>query len=141
MPVNGIVTSGRAVAPEALIAGDNTKVFRFVAHEELLPSVDLLITHAGHGTVMAAVKFGVPMLCVPMGRDQLVIAARVAELGLGAIINPKATVEEIRHAAADVIANGEFRKRAREFAASIADHPGLDAASDLVESLLKVQGP
>jgi UDP:flavonoid glycosyltransferase YjiC (YdhE family) len=79
MPVDGIVTSGRAVDPEALIAGDNTKVFRFVAHEELLPSTDLLITHAGHGTVMAAVKFGVPMLCVPMGRDRPAIAARVMD--------------------------------------------------------------
>jgi UDP:flavonoid glycosyltransferase YjiC (YdhE family) len=77
------------------------------------------------------------MLCVPMGRDQPPIAARVAELGLGAMLDPRATVEEIRQAAADVLANGDFRKRAREFAASLADHPGLDAAVDLVESLLK----
>ena len=53
------------------------------------------------------------------------------------MVNPEATVEEIRQAAADVLANGEFRKRAREFSASIANHPGLDAAVDLVESLLK----
>ena len=137
LPVEGIVTTGRAVAPEALIAGDNTKVFRFVAHEELLPSTDLLITHAGHGTVMAGVKFGVPMLCVPMGRDQPQIAARVAELGLGAMLNADATVEEIRKAAADVLANGEFRERARRFATSLADHPGLDAAVDLIERLLR----
>lgn len=136
LPVDAIVTTGRAVAPEALIAGDNTKVFSFVAHEELLPSADLLITHAGHGTVMAGITFGVPMVCVPMGRDQPGIAARIAQLGLGVMVNPNATVGEIRQAAADVLANGEFRKRGRESAASLADHPGLDAAIDLVESLL-----
>lgn len=56
------------------------------------------------------------------------------------MVNPEATVEEIRQAAADVLANGEFRKRAREFSASLADHPGLNAAVDLVDRLLKDQG-
>jgi UDP:flavonoid glycosyltransferase YjiC (YdhE family) len=43
-----------------------------------------MVCHAGHGTTIMALCHGVPLICIPgIGRDQIPIADRVAELGLG----------------------------------------------------------
>ena len=53
-------------------------VVRAAAHTELIPKADLVITHAGHGTLIKAIAAGVPTLCIPLGRDQPDNAARAA---------------------------------------------------------------
>lgn len=136
LEVEALVTTGAAIAPEWLRAAANTTVLRFLSHDAVLPSTDLLITHAGHGTVMAGVTHGVPMLCFPMGRDQPMIADRVARLGLGSVADPEAPVAEIQRAVAAMLADAETRRRARAFAQSLVGHPGLDDAVRLVEGLL-----
>jgi UDP:flavonoid glycosyltransferase YjiC (YdhE family) len=110
-------------------------VVRFVPHDEVLPSADLLVTHAGHGTVMAGVTYGVPMLCIPMGRDQPLIADRVARLGLGSVLGPNAAAADIQRTVAAMLEDGTFAVRAREFARPLAGHPGLERAVDLIERL------
>jgi UDP:flavonoid glycosyltransferase YjiC (YdhE family) len=136
LEVEALVTTGPAIAPESLRASDNTTVARFVSHDEVLPSADLLVTHAGHGTVMAGATYGVPMLCFPMGRDQPMIADRVARLGLGSVLGPDVSTAEIRHAIARALADEGARTRARSFAKSLVGAPGLDHAVGLVEKLL-----
>jgi len=139
LEVEALVTTGPAVAPESLKASGNTTVLGFVSHDAGLPSADLLVTHAGHGTVMAGTTHGAPMLCFPMGRDQPMIADRVARLGLGAVASPEAAVAEIQQAIATILADAGARQRARDFASSLVDHPGLDHAVGLVEGLLPSQ--
>jgi MGT family glycosyltransferase len=136
LDVEALVTTGRGVAPESLTAAANTTVVRFVAHEAVLGSTDLLICHAGHGSAMAGATFGVPMLCFPMGRDQPMVAAIVAQLGIGSVASPNATAAEIERAIAKALADPEIKAKAREFAASVAAHPGLDHAVELLEQLL-----
>ena len=134
--VEALVTTGRGVAPESLTAAANTTVVRFVAHEAVLGAADLLICHAGHGSVMAGATFGVPMLCFPMGRDQPMVAAIVAQLGIGSVASPNATAAEIELAITRALADPEINAKAREFAASVATHPGLDHAVGLLEQML-----
>ncbi len=137
LDIEAVVTTGYAIAPESLNAAGNTTLLRFAAHDEVLPAADLLITHAGHGTVMAGMTHGVPMLCLPMGRDQPLVAQRVAALGLGAVASPEASVDEIGQAITAMLADKEIRQRARAFSRSLVDHPGLDRAVELVEGLLR----
>ena len=132
--VEALVTTGPAIAPDRLRPAANTTVVPFVAHDEVLPSADLLITHAGHGTTMAGLTYGVPMLCIPMGRDQPLVADRVARLGLGAVASPEASAAELATAVSAVLADPSMRGRARAFAESLRDHPGLDHAVGLVEN-------
>lgn len=136
LEVEALVTTGPAIAPESLRSSDNTSVERFVSHDLVLSAADLLITHAGHGTVMAGVTYGTPMLCFPMGRDQPIIADRVAQLGIGEQLAPEATVSEIGRSIAAILTDAAVKERAREFARPLADHPGVDDAATLVESLL-----
>jgi MGT family glycosyltransferase len=134
LDVEVLVTTGPSIAPELLRPASNTTVLPFVAHDEVLPSADLLVTHAGHGTVMAGVAHGVPMLCLPMGRDQPLIADRAARLGVGAVASCEASVAQLRDAIVALLADAGARHRARAFAESLRDHPGLDHAVGLVEN-------
>jgi MGT family glycosyltransferase len=134
LEVEAVVTTGGAIDPQTLRAGANTSVVRFMAHDLILPATDLLITHAGHGTAMAGATYGVPMLCLPMGRDQPLIADRVARLGIGAVLAPDADVAQLRHAAAAMLADPAVAERARAFARSVADHPDLGVAVERVDA-------
>jgi UDP:flavonoid glycosyltransferase YjiC (YdhE family) len=136
LEVEALVTTGAAIGPELLDASDNTTVLSCLSHDAVLPSTDLLLTHAGHGTVMAGATYGVPMLCFPMGRDQPMIAERVAQLGLGSVLSHEAPVSELKQAITETLADGGTRQRAEEFARSLVGHPGLDDATRLVEALM-----
>ncbi len=128
LPVEALVTTGPAVAPASLKTSPNTTAVEFVAHDDVLPSARLLVTHAGHGTVAAGLTHGVPMLCVPMGRDQPAVAGRVAELGLGAVTSMDASATELRRSSAGMLADEKMRDRARGFARGVSRHPGMDEA-------------
>ena len=80
LPVEAVITTGPAVAMHAIDPARNVAMFPYVAHRTLLPDCALVITHAGLGAVMAALAHGVPLLCMPMGRDQHDNAARVAAM-------------------------------------------------------------
>jgi UDP:flavonoid glycosyltransferase YjiC (YdhE family) len=102
------------------------------------PAIDPIhITHAGHGTVMAGITYGVPLLCVPMGRDQPMAAARVAELGLGTVLDQHAPVEAIKNHVELSLANQSVRLACTSFAKRLEMHPGADDAVQLLESLTR----
>jgi hypothetical protein len=77
LPVRGLVTTGPAVDPAVISAPDNVTVTRWVRHADVLPHCSAVITHGGHGTVMKALIAGVPLIVVPLGRDQPDNAGRV----------------------------------------------------------------
>ena len=78
-----------------------------------------MITHCGHGTTMKALAAGVPMVCVPMGRDQNDTAARVTFHGAGVRLSPKASVDAIRKAVVKVLERDAFRQNAARLSATI----------------------
>jgi UDP:flavonoid glycosyltransferase YjiC (YdhE family) len=135
MDVEALVTTGRGIAPESLFVGAKTTVERRVPHDAVLPRADLLITHGGHGTVMAGLRYGVPMLCLPPIADQPVNAAKVAELGLGLAMAPTSPSADIRAAIQYLLDDHALRERSRAFAAEVAHEPGLERAIALIEAL------
>jgi MGT family glycosyltransferase len=132
LPVHALVTTGDAIRHE----GDrpaNVDVVKWVAHSEVLPSTDLVITHCGLGTVMTALAFGVPLLCAPVGRDQHGNAARVRELGYGITVEPSASISGIRDAIGSALADRALAERAQAAGAACAE--GFDAGAIELEHL------
>jgi UDP-N-acetylglucosamine:LPS N-acetylglucosamine transferase len=136
LQVEAVITTGPAISPSSLDAPRNAAVLEYVSHDAVLPVADLLVTHAGHGTVMAGIRHGVPMLCVPMGRDQPAVADRVAELGLGNSLEPDASEADIRNAIELSLADDDLKRSSSRFSKTIADHPGFDLAISTIESLI-----
>jgi hypothetical protein len=64
LPLEVLVTTGRGIAPEALAVSGCVEAQSFVPHDAVLPSVDLVVTHAGLGTSMYSAGTGVPCLCL-----------------------------------------------------------------------------
>src|SRR5204862_4232854 len=103
LPVRGLVTTGPAVDPEVIAAPPNVTVTRWVRHADVLPHCSAVITHGGHGTVMKALIAGVPLVVVPLGRDQPDNAARVLRAGAGVRLRKTASVSTLSAATARVI--------------------------------------
>jgi MGT family glycosyltransferase len=136
LPVEAVITTGPAVEVHAIDPVRNVAVFRYIAHRTLLPDCALMITHAGLGAVMAALAHGVPLLCMPMGRDQHDNAARVAACGAGCVLSPEAGVGQISQTITAMLAAPGYRTAARDMAATIARRDGREAAVDELENLL-----
>ena len=79
----------------------------------------MVVTHGGHGTVMAALAQGLPLLVIPHGRDQNDNAARVSEHGAGLALPREASIPELRSALARLIQEPAFRTSAGALAAAI----------------------
>ena len=133
-----LITLGTAIGALRAdeLAGGPWVVRTDIAHLPLMRHASLVVTHAGLGTVMAAMTAGTPMICMPMGRDQDVNAERVEALGLGVALAPDAAGEEIREAATAIHASASIEGAAREMAAAIASMGGADQAVAELEALL-----
>jgi UDP:flavonoid glycosyltransferase YjiC (YdhE family) len=137
LPVEATITVGQAVDPDIIDPAPNVAIQRYVPHASLLPDCALVVTHAGMGTVMASLAHGVPLLCMPMGREQHDNAARVAACGAGTVLAADAGVEEIRNAIQQMIATTDYQVGAKRMAATIARQNGRDTAVNELDALTR----
>ena len=70
LDVHAVCTLGNVLGRETLHASANVQILDWMPHGAILPYAAAVVTHAGHSTVMAALADGVPLVCMPMGRDQ-----------------------------------------------------------------------
>ena len=139
LPARALVTVGPPIREGEVQGRDNVVVVRSAPHAAVLREAAVLVTHAGHGTTMKGLSAGVPMVCLPMGRDQDDNAARVAASGAGIRLSPTASTDQLRHAVSKVLGTASFREAARRMARAIARREGERDVVDLVESLLGSQ--
>ena len=74
----------------------NVLARRSVPQPEVLARAALFVTHGGMNSVNEAMYAGVPMLVVPQGADQPMVARRVVELGAGLSIRTQDVDREVR---------------------------------------------
>jgi MGT family glycosyltransferase len=136
LPVRVLVTTGRAVELTGSLPS-NVEVRRWVPHAEVLPDAALVVTHAGMGTAMAALAHGVPLVCLPMGRDQLDVAARVVHAGAGLRLSPKTGERRIAAAVREALARPELGQNAERLGRAIRDEIAADRG---VAELVRLAG-
>jgi UDP:flavonoid glycosyltransferase YjiC (YdhE family) len=131
-----LVTAG-SIELDPAIVPDNATIVRRVPHDEILPHVAVTVTHAGHGTVTASLKHGVPLLCLPNpAGDQPILAAQVQHLGCGlSLEGDTATSSEIGKAIDRLIFTPSYAANARSLAGAISRSPGISAAVSRLEEL------
>ena len=132
-PVEVVVTAGDHVDRKSLRVPANATVLGHVRHSAVLPHADVFIGHGGHGGIMAAGAFGVPMVLVPLDRDQPHNAARVEAFGAARVVAKDAAPDAIAAAVAAVRTGTREREGAIRLANAIAAYG--TAAVDAVESL------
>jgi UDP:flavonoid glycosyltransferase YjiC (YdhE family) len=138
LPVRVLLTLGGVLEPAAVSAPGNVTVRGYLSHEAALPHMAVVVTHGGMSTVATTLAAGVPMVCVPQGRDQPLNAARVQELGAGLVIAADAAPGKLANAVEQVLADPAFRTTAQRMAANSAAVGNGELAADLVETLVRV---
>ena len=135
LPVRALLTLGPAVAVDSVSAPDNVVVRSSAPHDLVLPHMAAVLGHGGLSTIMSALSCGVPLVCVPQGREQPLNAGRVEATGVGRALDQHASPAEIAKALDEVIRDPSFRGAAAGFAASIAALGSGAVATRLVEDL------
>lgn len=136
-PVTLVLTTGRDLDPATFgPQPPNVHIERYIPQSLLFPRCDAVVTHGGSGTVMAALRYGVPMVIIPIAADQPENARLCAELGVGRVIGSASrTPEAIREATREVLENPKYRANAERVRDDIASLPGLDHTVGLIETL------
>jgi UDP:flavonoid glycosyltransferase YjiC (YdhE family) len=135
LPVRGLLTTGPALDGRTVAAPDNVTVVASAPHAQIIPDASVVITHCGHGTTLKAISHGVPLLCLPMGRDQVDNAARVVWHGAGIRLKPSASVSAIRNALMLLVSDARYRNAAAALALRIKDESRRDLAVEELERL------
>jgi MGT family glycosyltransferase len=139
LPVRAVLTTGRAVDPAEIQGGANVEVVQIAPHARVLREASVVVTHAGHGTVMKALAAGVPLVCIPMGRDQKDNTVRVLRLGAGIRLSKKSTPAQIAAAITEILERPQYVAAARRFAEVLAwEAAHRPRAADEAESLLSL---
>ncbi|ACK52778.1 Glycosyltransferase 28 domain protein [Methylocella silvestris BL2] len=124
--IDAVVTTGPALVGSALHAPKNVTLLHSAPHDAVMKEVSLVVTHGGHGTVSRALLHRLPLLIMPMGRDQDDNALRAEARGVGLTLPPTASEAEIARALNRLLTEPHFRIAAHRLGAAIAAE--LDSA-------------
>ncbi len=136
---HALVTTGQGLRSHSLArVPDNVYAVESVPHGVVLPHVQLVISHGGHGTVVRSLAAGVPVMVVPISRDQPDNAVRVVHHGAGLKMSKRSSPNKFADAIRRALADGEMRARAAELAERMSPDVGAPKAIEALEALVPV---
>jgi len=124
MELDAIVTVGPAMMKETFAAPSNVSILPGAPHDIVMKEVSLVVTHAGHGTVARSLVNGVPLLVIPMGRDQGGNAIRVVARGAGLALSDGATEAEIASTIVRLLGERHYQVAAAQLGKAMATDLG-----------------
>jgi UDP:flavonoid glycosyltransferase YjiC (YdhE family) len=135
-PVRVLATYNRRLPPRALRVPDNARVVEWVSYSRTMPKCDLVVCHAGHGTLVRALSSGCAVVACPAIGDMNENAARLDWAGAGVRVPRRfVTPRVLRLAVERALGEPTIRERARELAAWAGEHDAGKVAARLVEEL------
>ncbi|MCQ4117833.1 glycosyltransferase [Rhodococcus tibetensis] len=103
----------------------------------MLPHCDLVVNHAGSGSVIGALAWGAPVIALPMGADQELNAERLTALDAGITLDPMTlTSDEIRRSALSTLASDSLRLGAQRVCEEIDEIPSPTTIIEDCERLM-----
>src|SRR4051794_12205007 len=139
LDVDVLVTVGRELSPTELGPQPaRIRVERFVPLREALAGRQLVVSHAGSGTVLAALALGLPSILLPMGADQPWTADRCRALGVSRVLDPlTCTPSQVTSTVVELLGDCPERPRAEALARQAARLPTTADAADLLLALAR----
>lgn len=138
-PWQVVIATGRPL--EQLDLGpipENFLVRSYVPQLDILQRTAVVINHGSMTTVMESVSRGVPMVVIPQASSQETSARRVAEMGLGILLEHSAvTPERLLAAVTQILDEPSFHERARQMQEEGKASGGFVAAANALQDFLK----
>lgn len=147
LELSAVATLGPATPPERFAdVPANVRLERFLpqaVEAAVLSRVDAVICHGGYGSIVGALRHGLPIVSIPAGNAD--DPTRVPALaGLGAAVtvpDERRCADAVRTALDTVLTDPRYRDAARDAAASMATLPPFTRAAELVERLAGERQP
>lgn len=112
----------------------NVRVERYVPQTRVLPTVDAVLSHGGHNTLLAGLAEGLPQVILPLFADQPVNASRAAAAGAAVALSARdVTPSQIAAAVDRALDDPSIRQAAGRIRDEIAAMPGLESAATAIE--------
>jgi UDP:flavonoid glycosyltransferase YjiC (YdhE family) len=138
LPVRALVTTGPDIDPAGFPEpGANVRLEPYVPQDGVLDAVDLVVSHGGSGTMTQSLAHGVPLLVLPLGADQLPNGERVRDLGAGAMLDARATPDEIAARVRAMLADPSPRSGAAAVADEMRALPSPADVLRRIEALVR----
>lgn len=117
----------------------NVETHSWVPQLSVLEHASAFVSHAGMGSTMESLYYGVPPVVVPRTGEQELVADRLVELGLGLAIAPaELSADRLRAAVRELTDDQDTRHRVRELSARMVERCGPARAADAIEARLAV---
>jgi UDP:flavonoid glycosyltransferase YjiC (YdhE family) len=136
-PVRVLGTWNRRLPAHPLPVPDNARLVDWVSYSRTMPECDVVVCHAGHGTLVRALSCGCAVVACPAIGDMSENAARLDWAGAGVRV-PRRFVSPrvLRLAVERALGEESIRSRARELSTWAQTHDSGAAAARLVEQLV-----
>jgi UDP:flavonoid glycosyltransferase YjiC (YdhE family) len=135
-PVRVLATWNRRLPPRPLPVPANARVLEWVSYSRTMPGCDVVVCHAGHGTLARALSTGCAVVACPAVGDMNENAARLDWAGAGVRLPRRFTSPRtLRLAVERVLEEPSIRRRARELAGWAQTHDSGVTAAKLLERL------
>jgi UDP:flavonoid glycosyltransferase YjiC (YdhE family) len=136
-PVRVLATYNRRLPPEPIDVPDNARLVEWVSYAKTMPLCDVVVCHAGHGTVARSLASGVPLVACPAAGDMGENASRIAWARVGVPL-PRRLVSArgVRLAVRRVLADRGFSERARALGEWSRRHGAGTVAAKTLESFV-----
>ncbi len=132
-----IATIGRGADPAALgPLPPGVRVAQWMPQDAVLPHTAVVVYHGGYGTMLGALRAGVPLVTIPLfSIDQVANAKRAAERGVGVSLAGPESLGELAPAVSTVLADLRYRSAAEAQAAAMRDLPAVEDSVAIITAL------
>lgn len=114
----------------------NVHIARYIPQSLLFPHCSVVVSHAGSGTLLAALGLGLPQLCLPQGADQFRNGAACVAAGAGLSLGPDdATADAIERCVGRLLTDETFRTAARQIRDEIEVMPTVEDVAATLEKI------
>jgi UDP:flavonoid glycosyltransferase YjiC (YdhE family) len=132
-----MMTLGNVVDVEDL--GDlpeNIHAVKIASGDLLAYLADVVVCHAGNGTVYQALAHGTPLVTLPLGREQYWNARRHTELGTNLTVE-NADADKLRAAVTEVLRDPSYKANACRIQSLLSDYHGPRQAAGLIHEYIE----
>lgn len=131
-----VVTTGPNPPATVGIESPQVHVVDYLPQSQILPTVDLVVSHGGAGTTLGAVAYGLPHLVMPgLAPSQQRNAMRTETIGLGLCVPRDADTSRVRAAAQRLLVDPAFRAAAESARSDLERMPSLENGVRIIERL------
>lgn len=132
-PVRVVASTSGGPAPSSPPA--NAVVAEWVDYADVMPRAALVVSNGTHGTIVKALRLGVPLAIAPEMPDDAEHGARVSWAGAGLCMPPRPpSPRTLRAVARRILADAVFAERARAIAKANAGRDGAVRGAELLEA-------